>query len=186
MNEQHLTYCASDEWAAGLKQWILPGALDGVDLGDDLLEVGPGPGRTTDLLREMAPRLTAVELDRALAEALALRLSGTNVEVVRADATDMPFPDGRFSAAVSFIMLHHVPTADQQDSLFAEVARVLRPGGVFAGAESLDTPEFRDMHIVDICNPIVPDGFEERLRAAGFTEARVNVNPYVIEFQARR
>ena len=186
MNEQHLIYCSSDEWATGLKLWILPSALDGVDLGDDVLEVGPGPGRTTDLLRHMTARLTATELDAELADALAARLGGTNVEVVPADATAMPFPDGRFSAAVSFIMLHHVPTTEQQDRLLAEVARVLRPGGVFAGADSLDTPEFREMHVDDICHPIVPAGFEARLRTAGFAEARVTVNPYVMEFQARR
>lgn len=186
MNERHLELCSSDEWAAGLKQWILPSVLNGVELGDDVLEVGPGPGRTTDLLREMTPRLTAVEVDVALADALAARMSGTNVEVVRADATTMPFPDGRFSAALSFIMLHHVATTDGQDRLLAEVARVLRPGGVFAGADSLDNPEFRDLHIDDVCNPVVPDSFEARLKAAGFSETRVEVNPYVMEFQARR
>ena len=113
-------------------------------------------------------------------------MDGTNVEVVHADATDMPFDDGRFSAAVSFIMLHHVPTAALQDALFAEVARVLRPGAVFAGVDSHDSPEFRDMHVDDICNPIDADGLEARLAAAGFASATVNVNPYVIEFQARR
>jgi ubiquinone/menaquinone biosynthesis C-methylase UbiE len=185
MNEDHLRLCASDEWADGLRQWIIPGALAGVELGDDVLEVGPGPGRSTDLLREMTPRLTAVEVDAALADALATRMSGTNVEVVHADATHMPFPDDRFSAAVSFIMLHHVPTAELQDSLLAEVARVLRSGATFAGVDSLDTSEFRDLHVDDVCNPIEPDGLEARLRAAGFGHVQVNVNPYVIEFQAR-
>ena len=150
MNEQHLKLCSSDEWAAGLKQWVLPSALNGVDLGDDVLEVGPGPGRTTDLLRDMTLRLTAVELDPDLAAALRDRLGGTNVEVVHADATAMPFPDGRFTAVVSFIMLHHVPTPQRQDELLAEVARVLRPGGTFAGADSLDSPEFRALHVDDI------------------------------------
>ncbi|MBA3653487.1 MAG: class I SAM-dependent methyltransferase [Actinobacteria bacterium] len=186
MNDYHLDFCASDEWADALKQWIVPSALAGVDLGDDVLEVGPGPGRTTDLLREMAPRLTAVEVDASLAGALTTRMAGSNVEVVHADATDMPFDDGRFSAAVSFIMLHHVPTADEQDALFAEVARVLRPGAVFAGVDSLDTPEFRDMHVDDVCNPIPIDGFESRLRAAGFSEATATQNEFVMEFRARR
>jgi SAM-dependent methyltransferase len=186
MNKYHLTFCASDEWADALKQWILPSALAGVDLGDDVLEVGPGPGRTTDLLRDMTPRLTAVEVDDALAEALRDRMAGTNVEVVHADATDMPFDDGRFSGAVSFIMLHHVPTAELQDALFAEVARVLRPGGVFAGVDSPDTPEFREMHVDDVCNPIGADGFETRLRAAGFSEATVTQNDFVVEFRATR
>jgi len=186
VNEYHLAICASDEWADALRQWIIPGALDSVELGDDVLEVGPGPGRTTDLLRERVPRLTAVEVDPGLAGALADRLAGTNVEVLHADATDMPFADGRFSAALSFIMLHHVPTAEQQDRLLSEVARVLQPGSVFAGVDSLDTPEFRDMHADDVCNPVPTETLEARLLAAGFATARVNVNPYVVEFQARR
>ena len=184
MNKAHLDYCSSDEWAEALKRWILPGALTGVDLGDNVLEVGPGPGRTTDLLREMAPQLTAVEVDAGLAEALAARMAGTNVVVVNADATAMPLPDGRFSAAVSFIMLHHVPTADQQDQLLREVRRVLRPGGIFAGVDSLDTPEFRAMHEDDICNPVDPATFAGRLERAGFTSVAVDVNPYVMQFRA--
>lgn len=186
MNKLHLDFCASDEWADGLKQWVIPSALGGVDLGDDVLEVGPGPGRTTDLLREMVPRLTAVEIDDDLAASLAARMAGTNVEVVHADATSMPFDDGRFSGAVSFIMLHHVPTAEQQDALFAEVARVLRPGATFAGVDSLDSPEFREMHVDDVCNVVPADGLEDRLRAAGFAAATVSVNPYVMEFRATR
>jgi ubiquinone/menaquinone biosynthesis C-methylase UbiE len=186
VNEHHLTFCASDEWADALKQWILPGALGGVDLGDDVLEIGPGPGRTTDLLKDMSPRLTAVEVDESLARPLAARMEGTNVEVVHADAADMPFDDGRFSAAVSFIMLHHVPTAEQQDAIFAEVARVLRAGGVFAGVDSPDTPDFRAIHVDDVCNPMPADTLERRLIEAGFREARVSQNDYVVEFQARR
>jgi len=186
VNQQHLEYCSSDEWAEGLRKWIIPSALADVDLGDDVLEVGPGPGRTTDLLRELTPRLTAVEVDADLATALAARLDGTNVEVCHADATSLPFPDGRFSAAVSFIMLHHVPTAEAQDQLFAEVARVLAPGREFAGCDSLDGDDFRAMHVDDVCNPVVADTLEERLLRAGFAEARVSVNPYVMEFWARR
>ena len=130
MNAEHLQLCASDEWRDVLRDLILPYALADARLGDDVLEVGPGPGMTTDLLRVEVPRLTVVELDEQLAAALAVRLAGTNVEVVRADATAMPFDDGRFTGAVSFTMLHHVPTADLQDRLFADVARVLRRGAV--------------------------------------------------------
>lgn len=111
-----------------LRDLILPYALADARLGDDVLEVGPGPGMTTDLLRADVAKLTAVELDEGLAAALEERLPDTNVEVVNADATAMPFDDGRFSGAVSFTMLHHVPIAELQDRLVAEVARVLRPG----------------------------------------------------------
>src|SRR4051794_8726266 len=74
VNELHLQYCASDEWAEACAKWIIPGALEGVALGDDVLEVGPGPGRTTDLLRSMVPRLTAVEIDDDLAAKLTERM----------------------------------------------------------------------------------------------------------------
>ncbi|HZP58417.1 MAG TPA: class I SAM-dependent methyltransferase [Dehalococcoidia bacterium] len=186
MNKQHLDFCSSDEWAESLRRYIIPGALEGVALGDDVLEVGPGPGRTTDLLRTMAPQLTAVEIDPDLADALAQRMAGTNVTVVRADATDLPFEDGRFSAAVSFIMLHHVPTPGQQDELFREVARVLRPGGVLAGCDSLDTPDFRAMHEDDVCVPVPPDTLARRLSAAGFSDVQVDPNPYVVQFRATK
>ena len=56
-------------------------------------------------------------------------MDGTNVTVVAGDATSMPFPDGSFSGAVCFTMLHHVPSAELQDRLLTETYRVLRPGG---------------------------------------------------------
>src|SRR5437868_5929967 len=86
MNERHLQLCASAEWAETVRTEILPWAVNGRDLGDDVLEVGPGPGLTTDALRSRLAHLTAVEVDAALATALATRLAGTNVEVVHADA----------------------------------------------------------------------------------------------------
>jgi ubiquinone/menaquinone biosynthesis C-methylase UbiE len=184
MNEAHLVFCSSDEWAEACRKWIIPGALANVQLGDDVLEIGPGPGRTTDLIREMAPKLTAVEIDKDLAAELSERLADTNVEVVNADATSLPFPDGRFSAALSFTMLHHVPSPEEQDKLFAEARRVLQPGRVFAGVDSHDTPDFRKLHIDDICVPLIPAELEGRLLRAGFAEVKVDPNPYVIQFWA--
>src|SRR5437870_3759758 len=106
---------------------LMPWVLGDLVPGDDVLEIGPGPGLTTDRLRNWAPKLTAIEVDPALAGALRLRMAGTNVEVVTGDAMAMPFADGRFSSVVSFTMLHHVPSAGQQDQVLAEVRRVLRP-----------------------------------------------------------
>jgi 16S rRNA A1518/A1519 N6-dimethyltransferase RsmA/KsgA/DIM1 with predicted DNA glycosylase/AP lyase activity len=82
VNRAHLEFCSSQEWARLVEDELLPWVLDGRELGDDLLEVGPGPGLTTDVLRRRAARVTAVELDLALAEKLASRLAGSNVRVV--------------------------------------------------------------------------------------------------------
>src|ERR1039457_248023 len=98
MNEAHLALWSSPEWAGLVEDELLPWVLEGHDLGDDLLEVGAGPGLTTDVLRRHAAHVTAVELDVGLADQLAARLAGTNVEVVAADATRLPFPSGSFSA----------------------------------------------------------------------------------------
>jgi 16S rRNA A1518/A1519 N6-dimethyltransferase RsmA/KsgA/DIM1 with predicted DNA glycosylase/AP lyase activity len=74
MNEQHLVLCASDEWREALTEQILPWALNDVALGDDVIEVGPGPGLTTDVFRTRVDQLTAVELDPDLAAALSERM----------------------------------------------------------------------------------------------------------------
>jgi 16S rRNA A1518/A1519 N6-dimethyltransferase RsmA/KsgA/DIM1 with predicted DNA glycosylase/AP lyase activity len=130
MNEGHLQFLASPEWARMLETDLLPWLLDVADLGDDVLEVGLGPGLTTDHLRGRTPRLTALEVDDHLATALAARLSGTNVEVICADATDSGLPSERFSAVTCFSMLHHVPSSELQNLLLAELHWVLRPTGV--------------------------------------------------------
>ena len=186
MNKLHLEYCASDEWATLVTEKIIPWATTGQDLGDHVLEVGPGPGRTTEVLRTMFAKLTAVELDPGLAAALAKRLGGSNVEVIEADATNLPMDDGTFSAAVSFTMLHHVPTPELQDRLFAEVRRVLRPGAMFVGSDNLDTPVFREGHIDDTCVPIDPATLTGRLEAAGFTVVEIETNPFAFRFAARK
>ncbi len=164
----------------------MPWALEGIPLGTNVLEVGPGPGLTTDILRSRLARLTALEIDPALAEALSARLHGSNVTVIQGDATAMPFPDARFSAAVCFTMLHHVPSQPLQDQLLREVHRVLQPGGVFAGVDSLNNAYMRVIHIFDTLVPIDPSKFEARLRAAGFGEIRVQANSRRFRFQASK
>jgi SAM-dependent methyltransferase len=79
-----------------------------------------------------------VEVDEALADALRGRLGGTNVEVIWGDGADTGLGSNRFSAATAFSVLHHVPTAEHQDRILAEIHRLLRPGGIFAGIDSLD------------------------------------------------
>src|ERR1700678_2324893 len=67
MNEEHLRICSSAEWAEYVERDLLPWALGDRNLGDDVLEVGPGPGLTTDVLRQRVTKLTAVEVDPQLA-----------------------------------------------------------------------------------------------------------------------
>jgi SAM-dependent methyltransferase len=186
VNENH-QHCGSDEWRAVVRDNILPWALGDLDLGDDVLEVGPGYGATTDVLSESVPKLTAVEIDHDLAEMLTDRFAGSGtVVIVRGDATALEFPDGRFSGAASFTMLHHVPTVALQNRLFAEVGRVLRPGGVFVAGDSLASPELEEHHEGDTYNPVDPESLAARLEASGFTDVGVRTNPFGWAAQARK
>jgi SAM-dependent methyltransferase len=157
-----------------------------VDLGQNVLELGPGPGLTTDLLRPKVRRLTAVEVDPKLAESLSTRLGNSNVAVVTGDATALPFPDGQFSGGVSFTMLHHLPSAELQDRLLRELWRVLEPGGVFVGSDSLQSLFMRLIHIGDTLVPVDPDTVGARLEAAGFEVLEVEKNAEAFRFHARR
>jgi SAM-dependent methyltransferase len=185
MNRLHRWYCRSGAWAATVRD-ELPRVLSGVELGDEVLEVGPGPGLTTDLLRTRVPRVTAIEIDPQLAEALRQRTLGQGVDVITGDATAMPFQAARFSAVVSFTMLHHLPSPRQQDRLLAEVRRVLRPGGVFTGSDSTASFLFRLAHLGDTMVLVDPDRFASRLQAAGFTDARVWRANHAFGFRAIR
>ena len=185
MNRLHRWYCRSGAWAATVRDQ-LPWVLRGVELGDEVLEVGPGPGLTTDLLRKRVSRVTAIEIDPRLAGALRQRTLGQGLEVVTGDATAMPFQAARFSAAVSFTMLHHVTSPELQDRLLAEVCRVLRPGGVFAGSDSTASFLFHLAHLGDTMVLVDPDRFVSRLQAAGFTDARVRRGKRAFSFRAIR
>jgi SAM-dependent methyltransferase len=175
MNQGHLEFCASPEWRQMVEETILPEALRGVDLGDDVVEVGPGPGLTTDVLRTRTARLTAVEFDPDLAASLAARLAGTNVEVICGDATALDVADDRFTGAACFHMLHHIPSSSAQDRVFAELARVLNPGGVLVAADGIENEGTRQFHADDIYNPIDPETLGGRLADAGFTTVEVRV-----------
>jgi SAM-dependent methyltransferase len=185
MNRLHSWICRSEKWRRTLGE-RLPWVLAGADLGSNPLELGPGPGLTTDVLRTKVPRLTAIEIDPRWAASLNARLGGGNVEVVTADATVMPFGNCRFSGAVCLTMLHHVPSRALQDRLLQEVWRVLEPGAPFVGCDSLLSLRMRILHIGDTLVPSDPDTFGTRLETAGFEVLKVEQRPEVFRFHARR
>jgi SAM-dependent methyltransferase len=186
MNLLHRWYCGSSRWAALVEGALLPWALEGLELGAELLELGPGPGITTDVLRRQVARVTAVELDAALAARLAHRLRGSGVRVVRGDGAALPFRDRSFDAAAVFTMLHHVPSPALQERLLAEVCRCLRPGGLLVGSDTLPSLRFRLYHLADTMVVVDPDRLPARLEAAGFDEPLVDTRAGRIRFRARR
>ena len=183
MNRYHQWICRSGRWAGLMADSVLPAALAGIDLGGHVLELGPGYGASTQPLAGRTHALTAAEPDPALARRLRRELGG-RVTVVEADARALPFPAASFSAVVCFTMLHHLPGAAAQDELFAEAARVLRPGGVLAGSDSRPSLRWRLIHLGDTCTPVDPGTLPGRLARAGFPQARVRTTPRRVFFAA--
>ncbi len=183
MNEGHAELCASAEWAAHIQTEVLPWAMSGIATPPVLLEIGPGYGAATELLRGRVERLVAVEKDPELARQLQDRYAGDPVvEVHEGDGTALPFPDDSFDGAACFTMLHHVPSLDLQDQLLAEVARVVRPGGAFFGVDSLGGPAFEAFHHDDVCVVVDPLTLTDRLVAAGFENVDVAVLSMGVRF----
>jgi SAM-dependent methyltransferase len=184
VNRFHRHYCASPGWARAVRTALVPAVVEGTELGRRVLELGPGPSLTTEVLAGAVPELTAVEIDPALARAARDRVPAARV--VQGDATAMPFADGAFSAVVCLTMLHHLPAPALQDRLFAEARRVLAPGGVFCGSDNPGRGlRFRLFHVGDDRTVVDPSTLAARLRAAGFERTTVRSGSRIV-FHAHR
>lgn len=186
MNRIHRWLCRSGLWRRLLEKTVLPWMLKDAELGPDVLEIGPGPGLATDLLRLKTARITALEVDLTLARPLAARLRGCNVSVVGGDGAAMPFASSAFSCAISCVMLHHVPSSRQQDQLLHEACRVLKPGGLLVGMDVRASLPMRLIHLGDTMVASDPGAFAARLAAAGFSDTWVEAHPQAFLFRARR
>jgi ubiquinone/menaquinone biosynthesis C-methylase UbiE len=184
MNENH-ALCSTPEWAEFMESEVLEPVAAGQDLGDEMLELGPGPGAATRWLRHRVKRLVALELDPDAAERLQDELGETNVTVRTGDSTRVPFPEASFDSVACFTMLHHIPTAQEQFRTLCEAFRVLRPGGVLVGADSLASQGLHEFHEGDTYNPIDPGRLLVFLQAAGFGHIMVSAGEG-LHFTARK
>jgi SAM-dependent methyltransferase len=184
VNENH-ALCSTPEWAEFIESEVLEPVTAGLDLGAELLEIGPGPGAATRWLRGRVRTLVALELDPEAAARLADELAGTNVTVRVGDSTRVPYPDASFDSVACFTMLHHLPTQQDQLRTLGEAFRVLRPGGVLLGADSLASQGLHEFHEGDTYNPIDPARLLVFLQAAGFDRVMVSVGDGLL-FTARK
>ena len=175
MNSNNARLCPSPEWAEHIQNEILPEVTRGLDLGQDMLEIGPGPGAATEWLRQRVRDLTVVEVDDEAAAKLTERYAGTNVHVVIGSAAELGYPDESFDSVGTFTMLHHIPTLALQNKVLSEAFRVLRPGGVLVCSDSLASNDLHHFHHDDTYNPAEPSTLLVWLRALGFTPITITV-----------
>jgi SAM-dependent methyltransferase len=96
--------------------------------GGEVLDAGCGVGYGSAFLGEVARRVVGVDRDEAAVAYARARYGRTNVEFLVGDVLHLDLPDASFDAVCSFETLEHVEDADR---FLAEMARVLRPRGVF-------------------------------------------------------
>ncbi len=95
--------------------------------GGRLIEVGAGFGRLADEYGGFR-EVVLLDASEALLAAARQRLGAdARFSMVRGDAFQLPFPDASFDAAVCVRVIHHF---EDPRPAIAELARVLRPGGV--------------------------------------------------------
>jgi len=191
MSAVERAFCRSRPWRSFTRRVVVPWALDGITLDGQVLELGSGSGTVTEQLLARFPdiRLTATDVDPSMLDTARRRLApfGDRVEVRQADATQLPFPDGSFDAAVSFIMLHHTV---QWEEALSEAVRVLRPGGHLAGYDLVESGPARVLHRFDLSPHRLATigGLPERLGQLPVEDVHVEpaLRGLIVRFRARR
>jgi SAM-dependent methyltransferase len=178
-------FCSTTFWRNITEQKLLPWLLANVQLGGHILEIGAGSGSATNELLRRAPRVTSLEYDQQAARKLA-QYSGQRAAVVQGDAASLPFASGTFSSAIAILVLHHLKSTALQDRAFAEIHRVLRPGGIFLAGEIPDGWFNRVIHFRSTFTPVQSASLAERLAIAGFRNVSMDFRSEGFRFQAQR
>jgi len=156
--------------------------------GDRVLDLGSGSG--TDAFCAAVSvgetgRVVGVDFTDAQVARGASMAEGhdfTNVEFLEGSIDDLPFDDGSFDVVISNGVINLSPVKDR---VFAEAARVLRPGGRLAISDILSAIPLRDrtrrnteLWAACIAGAIPTSSYLQALDASGFLITATRPNPY--------
>ena len=139
-------------------------------------DLGCGTGQVAASLAPFVERVIAIDGSAAMLHAAKQRLRGVrNVELRRGELEALPLDDGMLDAATVMLVLHHIP---QPEHVFAEIARVLRPGGRLLLADMLphDREQYRQQ-MGHVWLGFSDTQVRQYLDDAGFGQIRVTALP---------
>lgn len=163
------------------RHWM-PFLRDEVGEGARVLDLGCAYGFLVEEACEAGFRAVGVDASRFAVGEAARHAPHARGRLAVAHAERLPFADASFDVVTAFDVLEHVP---HPELLIAEAARVLRPGGLFAGAtpDPLRFGRHEETHVAEH----VPSWWVRVLEDAGFAVAlRFFQAPYNCELVARR
>lgn len=162
--------------------WLAPAA------GLHWLDVGCGTGAFSQLVLKHAAPSAIAGVDPAPAQIEYARRQSPNAEFRVGDAMALPFPDGTFDIVTSALVINFIP---DRAKAFAEMRRVLRPGGAVTSYVWHRTPTENDAPFApierglesigaDVLRPPMrpestPDGAAAALQSAGFGDVAVTL-----------
>jgi SAM-dependent methyltransferase len=172
----------------------VPTAVADLHEGETVLDLGSGAG--ADVLisaRRVGPTGKSYGLDMTdemlqLARANAAKAGAENVEFLKGYIEEIPLPDNTVDVVISNCVIN---LAGDKQRVFAEAARVLRPGGRFAVSDVVADSDMDDATRADmaawtgcIAGALTREEFNDGLRRAGLVEIDINETHRVHEHAA--
>jgi protein-L-isoaspartate O-methyltransferase len=148
--------------------------------GENVLEIGFGPGRTIAALARSGANVTGFEVsDTMRAQAAAHNrdaIAKGQVELIVGDGTDLPLPTGATDAIVTIHTIYFWPNPT---TMIDEMMRVLQPGGHLVLAFHAGEEDIPDRFDLDIYRFHSSDAVVEALETAGFVDVTASTPPRI-------
>lgn len=159
--------------------------------GGPVADLGCGPGRIAGFLAGIGADVRGVDLSPGMIAVARREHPGIRFEV--ASMASLPFGEDEFAGALAWYSIIHTPQ-EQQPALFAEFARVVRPGGLMLLAFQVSELDDEDIvhlrraygHELDLrTRRQPPSRVRERLTEAGFTVTAELIRAADVQGKAR-
>jgi len=161
----------------------LPTEHAGIKPGDAVLDLGSGAGNDCFVTRAIVGEtgeVTGLDFtDEMLTKATVnnKKMGYTNVDFVKGDIEDIPLPDNSFDVVISNCVINLVP---DKEKAFAEIMRILKPGGHFCisdvvlnGELPLEIQSAAEMYAGCVAGALQKRDYLKIIDRAGFNDVKI-------------